>query len=605
MFRGFNWRQASEEGGGEYVGDQSSILSLQPWVFRKGDCGVDEERGEFSGRGDDQLSGFGDGNQTEFAPMSVKIGGGGRRGRSSVRSRRARRQVVSSTGNCLIPQLYDQHFEIDEYVFGSLSSEAALSRRPFVVTDGDRVISKANYVSTGKQRKNELRKEGGADLGDVGAVVGFTPLPARTPKRKSRDGRCEGSGASISRRCHSPFSSQGSQDRMLLFSLGVSFGVISTILSNRKEVEKLSNLLMDSENLVQDLQDELDMKESLTVKELVNEACESKELQDSYVDVKEATDSFHNQKTDHHDQPCVPKAVDNSDSMSKIEAELEAELERLEFNMSSSCREGKASSLDEFDPDLIGDVVHGELRADMFSGVQEGQGDLDRDSISSSTTDTHSLNYAVSPRELSLRLHELIQCRLEERIQELESELEHSQKHLQLVEAGRVLSQGTFSNSEAESTDQENLTIVEQDCVLAQPLHLNLAGDALNAYEEAYEELMRMPVTEETLPPVTDTKKKPLEDGLYSTNRSLVWGMEGDDVSKPLAEVEYINRELTWNQILSSVSDVEDCNGGDEYEIDDDEGRMIQQIVERTRQGSPAVLNAQKMLFSMDVHLRG
>ena len=65
--------------------------------------------------------------------------------------------------------------------------------------------------------------------------------------------------------------SAGLRDRLLLFSIGVSIGIISSSLSNKKEFDTLKGTLKQMENLVQDLQDELEMKEGLTVKELPNE----------------------------------------------------------------------------------------------------------------------------------------------------------------------------------------------------------------------------------------------------------------------------------------------------------------------------------------------
>ena len=41
--------------------------------------------------------------------------------------------------------------------------------------------------------------------------------------------------------------------------------------------------------------------------------------------------------------------------------------------------------------------------------------------------DDHSANYAVSPRELSLRLHEVLESQLKERIQGLEAEIQMKQ----------------------------------------------------------------------------------------------------------------------------------------------------------------------------------
>jgi hypothetical protein len=56
-----------------------------------------------------------------------------------------------------------------------------------------------------------------------------------------------------------------------MFSSGVQIGIISSSLSSKKDVDSLKGTLKRMENLVQDLQDELDMKEGLTVKELPNE----------------------------------------------------------------------------------------------------------------------------------------------------------------------------------------------------------------------------------------------------------------------------------------------------------------------------------------------
>jgi hypothetical protein len=45
----------------------------------------------------------------------------------------------------------------------------------------------------------------------------------------------------------------------------VSIGILLSSLSNKKEFDSLKGTLKQMENLVQDLQDELEMKEGLTV----------------------------------------------------------------------------------------------------------------------------------------------------------------------------------------------------------------------------------------------------------------------------------------------------------------------------------------------------
>lgn len=98
-------------------------------------------------------------------------------------------------------------------------------------------------------------------------------------------------------------------------------GTISSFLKNKREMEKLDKLLKHKENLVQDLQEELEMKDSLTVKELAVEDYESQ------------------------GNSCDKMAEE--ESLSKIEAELEAELERLESNMNSTRFEAKLSNATE------------------------------------------------------------------------------------------------------------------------------------------------------------------------------------------------------------------------------------------------------------------
>ena len=117
-------------------------------------------------------------------------------------------------------------------------------------------------------------------------------------------------------------------------------------------------MLEHTENLVQDLQEELEMKDLLTVKELDNEA-EGQRLDDSYPNIQDSIDllqtqvpaSFPTQKTDDKDQP-HPKTAEISE-LSRIEAELETELEMLELNMYASSLDGRMYALGEVSPKLF------------------------------------------------------------------------------------------------------------------------------------------------------------------------------------------------------------------------------------------------------------
>ncbi|GJY91285.1 putative reverse transcriptase domain-containing protein [Tanacetum coccineum] len=113
------------------------------------------------------------------------------------------------------------------------------------------------------------------------------------------------------------------------------------------------------------------------------------------------------------------------------------------------------------DPDFELDVAQSELRVDMLENTNQGERG------SSSTTTIPSANYAVSPRELSLRLHEVLQFQLKERIKELEAEIEckRIQNHISWKD---------FSSSDA-----------GDDNTIDEPVVLNLSCEALDAYNEA------------------------------------------------------------------------------------------------------------------------
>lgn len=255
----------------------------------------------------------------------------------------------------------------------------------------------------------------------------------------------------------------------------------------------------------------------------------------------------------------------------------------------------------QLDLDVVADVVYGELKADMLpGGVSEDQDDSASDS-ENTTNHNHNVNHAVSPRELSLRLHDVIQLRLEERIKELEDELQQTKKQLQSAESERLPSQRAFSSSDMESSsNQDSPTGIAGDTALAQPFCLNLAGDALDTYNEAYEEITRTANMVNNLPSTTNMTGE-LGHGLYSSERSFTWAME---VPKRCG------RETKWEQNLKSTGLNDDheileihTTNEDEYNDDEDDDEMkmlIEQILERTRQGSPIVLHAQRYLFPKD-----
>ncbi|WOL07763.1 hypothetical protein Cni_G16511 [Canna indica] len=590
---------------GDYVRDHGSLLSLQPWIFKKGNHLRDEEilnvNGMCSEKCEYATDCYMSNSLPKISPQSVSLGYAHARGQSYLRTRRSRRssnKTFSSMDNCLIPQLYNENFEIEEFVFSSFPPSTRPGLRPFVVTDGSNIISKSSYVPV------DVSSEIGMDKVKMEKVSGVSPLPKlRTPKRKSRETPHEKLGSSNIQRARKVTHHKDSLDGVHTFSIGFSLGIICTILSYRKEIESLNNLLKSSENLVQDLQEELEMKDTLTVKELSNEACGHQKPSDS-ISKLELIESAGNQVSTSY---CPADNVNENkqlnlpmeESRSRIEAELEMELEKLELSMKASSLNGRMSALSELDPDLMADVVHGELKAEMLpGGVSDDQADNASDSRSSSTNHTQNYNYPVSPRELSLRLHEVVRLRLEERVSELERTLQQTQKQLQLVESERLLSGRAFSSSDmGSSSNMDSPTGTNMgEASLAQPFCLNLGGDALHAYNEAYEEFLRVANMEENLPSTTNMNSKH-EYSSHLSDQGLMWGLDTQNyhLTKPILEQNLMGKgQINAPKIY--VMDDNECNDEDDVEMN----MLIEQILERTRQGLPIVQDAQRMLFMDD-----
>ncbi|XP_022850517.1 uncharacterized protein LOC111372404 [Olea europaea var. sylvestris] len=511
------------------------------------------------------------------------------RNRSRLGTRRTSRQFIkplTSLESCLMAQLYKGHSEIEEYTFSSIHSPHTPTVRPFVVTEGNRIISRQVYESfnsptgTGNYK---LHKSTYSRNGEF--VLGIPRLPkvaSMESRSKAKSGKEKVTRLSNSSRMvngNYDNSLQGSSGGALNFYLGFSIGIMSSFLAHKREIEKLNTLLRQTENLVQDLQEELEMKDSLTMKELAVENYESQDRnRDS--DYRETVHAFSpEQKLDnsteyHHEEYDDQKA--QNISLSNIEAELEAELERLELNMSSSKLEKKISKLAEVDKDFIADVAEGEFRANSFDKPY-----VDRDGTGCSTP--CSVHYAVSPRELSLRLHEVIQSQLEERVKELETALENSQRKIKSTESKHMPFWNEFSNNGARTCE---------DSFTEEPVIINLSGEALAAYNEAYDEFTK----------VTESDEEDAPSGLEESNDQEFF-QEGQQVlnggSNRYTQNSFANGSPP---LLSNYQNDVICCGTDENGDSEEEMErlLIRQIVEKARKGSPVILNAQRALSSTD-----
>lgn len=173
----------------EYMSNKSTLLSLQPWVFRKESY---HDGGEGSSiTSEDQNPHASSMWQTHLNPRNVGPDFGFGRSRSSLRSRRARRipvKPLTCVDNSLIPQMYNDHFDFEEFHATPFPSPASPLVRPFVVTDGRRIISKSSSDQFNVQTPTGLHHLcGETDNKEREQLVGDQGLQPCRPKRKCEE----------------------------------------------------------------------------------------------------------------------------------------------------------------------------------------------------------------------------------------------------------------------------------------------------------------------------------------------------------------------------------------------------------------------------------
>ena len=142
------------------------------------------------------------------------------------------------------------------------------------------------------------------------------------------------------------------------------------------------------------------------------------------------------------------------------------------------------------------------------------------------------------------------------------------------MEAERVSShRTTFSHSDMGfSSNHDSPRAMPPNSALVHPFCLNLSGDAVDAYDEAYEEFMQVARKENIESP----------NGYKSTSsgRTLPWD------------------NVLWSRESNETFKHEEEEDGESGGFSDEEEKMlIQQLVEKTRRGST---NAQKMFLLME-----
>ncbi|EYU23592.1 hypothetical protein MIMGU_mgv1a011256mg [Erythranthe guttata] len=118
--------------------------------------------------------------RTSSSEMGFSYGFG--RNRSSLRCRRVNNEAIkpqTSLESCLMAQLYDQHAKFEEYTYSSLRRLKKPSLRPFIVTDGSRIISSPprEHAFNGLTGKGECKLRDDIHSQENNTVLGVPKLP--------------------------------------------------------------------------------------------------------------------------------------------------------------------------------------------------------------------------------------------------------------------------------------------------------------------------------------------------------------------------------------------------------------------------------------------
>ena len=196
----------------------------------------------------------------------------------------------------------------------------------------------------------------------------------------------------------------------------------------------------------------------------------------------------------------------------------------------------------------MGSLVQGELR---ISGLPCELKEDSQDKSASSNEDLHANSYAVSPRDLARRLHEVLETRQEARISELEAEikllrmkLHTKEREIKLLRNEADLDCNDNAYKHADNSDLESSSSFKSDDIETKnnTAYITLGGEALAAYMEACNEFSKAPndhpirSDKDELATERDACERDL-DSMYTENYE---GLEHVDLVS-LAEDLYVN----------------------------------------------------------------
>ncbi|KAK6912496.1 hypothetical protein RJ641_022097 [Dillenia turbinata] len=182
-------------------------------------------------------------------------------------------------------------------------------------------------------------------------------------------------------------------ERETAFNVGVGCGLVYLIAETRNEITKLAELRTQMDSLIQDAKKELQRKETFSLQPETNE--------------KDASSS---KKIKEQEQNGCRVGMDH------LEAELEAELELLQVNL-----DRRKSPPEHQQQQLSVTIEH---------TAPEGSLSVSFEEVIYPQEEETQEHCGVSPTELERRLHELLETRQQEQIQELEAALERAKRKL-------------------------------------------------------------------------------------------------------------------------------------------------------------------------------
>ncbi|XP_075484398.1 uncharacterized protein LOC142524338 [Primulina tabacum] len=498
----------------------------------------------------------------------------------------------------------------EQNMFGMFPSVS--TSRPLLVTDGIGLTTRSSSASS------LALFDGGVEEGRRENIVGSkvrstmfrshsvdhidSAVLPRKPKKSSGLARMSDSTDGVP---HGLFDSSG-PNGVLLFIMGMSIGILSAKTTSKREVDSMKLQLKQTHNLVQDLHDELNMKEMITVKEIVNEGYyQPPRKSDTPSSIREPIASPNKEAKELTKFDNFKASYDNDENLkirSKIEEELQAELEMLEHNISATALEN-ISYIVELDPDYEPDIAQGDLKPMMATETRDTLSESGDKSTGTTTNVSQPPNYAVSPRELCFRLHELIESRLEARIKELEIALSNSENKVRVLGSQGIIL-GTrlpYSETEYSCSPQSPINICEHYTADGS-LVKNISSNSLDSIKEENGILLK----------ATDNDQERGEKSIsnfgsdhemYSTVQKFIddlFDEEKDRVSHHDAVMEKDGAQedsvqdmvRTWDRQMSrSLLLDEDFESEDEEEADESEMLLIKKIVERRRSGSAFAFN--------------